>query len=66
MFIFIILKVKFIYYKIHIINIGNLMGENNKDKLYKDAIYWHLIGKGYTDFMAEMEARRILEKNKKI
>jgi len=34
------------------------MGENEKSKLYKDAIYWHLIGQGYTEFQAENEARR--------
>jgi hypothetical protein len=36
------------------------MGENKVDQLYKDAIYWHLIGQGYTEFQAEVEARRRL------
>ncbi len=34
------------------------MGEKEKNKLYKDAIYWHLIGQGYTEYQAEIEARR--------
>jgi len=36
------------------------MGEKEKNKLYKDAIYWHLIGQGYTEYQAESEARRRL------
>ena len=35
------------------------MGDNNQIELYKDAIYWHLIGKGYTEFQAEAEAKRM-------
>ena len=34
------------------------MGEKEKNKLYKDAIYWHLIGQGYSEYQAEIEARR--------
>ena len=35
-------------------------GENKK-QLYQDAIYWHLIGKGYPEWKAKAEAERILE-----
>lgn len=44
-----------------IINIilGIYMGETEKlDKLYEDAIYWHLIAQGYSDYVAKMEAQR--------
>ena len=34
------------------------MGEKEVDQLNKDAIYWHLIGLGYTETQAELEARR--------
>jgi hypothetical protein len=34
------------------------MGENEVDQLYKDAIYWHLISEGFTEYRAEIEARR--------
>ena len=34
------------------------MGEKETNELYKDAIYWHLIGEGYTKDQAENEARR--------
>jgi len=40
------------------------MDEKEKNKLYQDAIYWHLIGLGYSEFEAELEAkRRIAIKN---
>jgi hypothetical protein len=39
-----------------------LLGENEVNQLYKDAIYWHLIGKGYTEFEAEVEARRLAQR----
>jgi len=42
------------------------MGDIDKNSLYKDAIYWHLIGKGYTEFQAEAEAKRRMEKLEKI
>ena len=32
--------------------------KEEKNKLYKDAIYWHLIGEGYTEYRAEVEAKR--------
>ena len=34
------------------------MGEKERNKLYKDAIYWHLIGQGYTEYQAEVESER--------
>ena len=35
------------------------MGDKEeKNELYKDAIYWHLIGEGYTEYRAEVEAKR--------
>jgi hypothetical protein len=34
------------------------MGDKEENKLYKDAIYWHLIGEGYTEYRAEVEAKR--------
>ncbi len=37
------------------------MSMGNKEetnKLYKDAIYWHLIGEGYTEYRAKVEAKR--------
>ena len=34
------------------------MGEKERNKLYKDAIYWHLIGQGYTKYQAEVESKR--------
>jgi len=41
------------------------LGENEVNKLYQDAIYWHLIGKGYPEFEARVEAkRRVRERNK--
>ena len=40
------------------------MGEKEKNKLLKDAIYWHLIGQGYTEYQAETEAsRRVTQKD---
>ena len=42
------------------------MGETEQNKLYKDAIYWHLIGKGYSEFLAEIEARRLSKEEKEI
>ena len=35
------------------------MGDTEeKNKLYEDAIYWHLIGEGYTEHKAEVEAKK--------
>ena len=35
------------------------MGDTEeKNKLYEDAIYWHLIGEGYTERRAEIESKR--------
>ncbi len=34
------------------------MGDKQVNKLYKDAIYWHLISLGYSEKHAEIEARR--------
>ena len=34
------------------------MGDKEVNQLYKDAIYWHLISKGYSEAQAEMEARK--------
>ncbi len=46
------------------------MGEKQANKLLKDAIYWHLVGKGYSEYKAKVEAdrrmakRRFLKENK--
>ena len=41
------------------------MGDAEVNKLYKDALYWHLIGEGYTEFEAEVEAaRRVARRSK--
>jgi len=34
------------------------MGEIEQKKLLKDAVYWHLIGEGYSEFQAEVESTR--------
>ncbi len=40
------------------------MGDNELNQLYKDAIYWHLISKGYSEKQAEIEAKkRMLPQN---
>lgn len=36
------------------------MGTSEKDNLYGEAIYWHLIAKGYSEYQARVEARRII------
>jgi hypothetical protein len=41
------------------------LGEAEVNKLYKDAVYWHLIGEGYSEFEAEVEAaRRVARRSK--
>ncbi|UCF13267.1 MAG: hypothetical protein JSW06_03140 [Thermoplasmatales archaeon] len=40
------------------------MGEKQINKLLKDAIYWHLIGEGYSEYKAKVEADRILAKGR--
>ncbi len=40
------------------------MGKHTDEDLIKDAIYWHLIGMGYTEFQAEIEAQRRLKQQK--
>lgn len=40
------------------------MGGKEVNQLYKDAIYWHLISKGYSKKKAEIEAKkRMLQQN---
>ena len=34
------------------------MRDKKVNQLYKDAIYWHLIGQGYSEKQAEIEAKR--------
>jgi len=43
------------------------MGEiEEKNKLYRDAIYWHLIAQGYTEFQAKIEADKRASQRKPI
>ena len=42
------------------------MGEKERNQLYKDAIYWHLIGQGYTEYQAEVESKRRMAQAEKI
>jgi hypothetical protein len=37
---------------------GEPMGKKEVDALYRDAIFSHLLREGYTDYIAEVEARR--------
>jgi hypothetical protein len=38
------------------------MGETEKtNKLYEEALYWHLIAEGHSDYIAKMEAKRRAE-----
>jgi hypothetical protein len=34
------------------------LNQEKKNKLMRDAIYWHLIGEGYSDYKARIEADR--------
>jgi hypothetical protein len=45
------------------INMGEPMGKKEIDALYRDAIFSHLIREGYTDYIAEVEARRRINKH---
>lgn len=36
--------------------------EARVNTLLKDAIYWHLIGEGYSEYAAKIEADRIMAK----
>ena len=40
------------------------MGEKQANKLLKDAIYWHLIREGYSEYKAKVEAERMMAKRK--
>ncbi|MCK5261522.1 MAG: hypothetical protein KAJ44_05035 [Thermoplasmatales archaeon] len=40
------------------------MGEKQANKLLKDAIYWHLVGKGYSEYKAKVEADRVMAKRR--
>lgn len=42
---------------------GEPMGKKEIDALYRDAIFSHLIREGYTDYIAEVEARRRIIKH---
>ena len=35
------------------------MGEGELKDLYKDALYWHFINQGYSEWRAKTEAERI-------
>ena len=37
---------------------GELLGKKEVEQLYKDAIVLHLLREGYTEYMAQAEARR--------
>jgi hypothetical protein len=47
----------YIIKRINII-IGELMGKKEVEELYKDAIVLHLLREGYSEYMAQAEARR--------
>ena len=38
----------------------NKMDEDESKKLNKDAIYWHLIGQGYSDWEAKIRAEKMM------
>ena len=38
------------------------MGEKEENKLMKDALYFHLLGEGYSDFEARMGSEIISKK----
>ena len=38
--------------------------EEQVNKLLKDAIYWHLIGEGYSEYRAKVEADRRMAKRR--
>jgi|GEM_PF-3176790 hypothetical protein len=40
------------------------MENNDLLELYKDALYWHFISIGYSDWMAKAEADRIVSSKK--
>jgi len=42
------------------------MGGKEQNKLYTDAIYWHLIGQGYTEYQAEVESKKRMTQADKI
>jgi len=41
-----------------IIIVGDLLAKKEVQELYKDAIVLHLLREGYSEYMAEAEARR--------
>jgi hypothetical protein len=46
-----------------IIIIGEILGKKEVEELYKDAIVLHLLREGYSEYMAEAEARRRMMRN---
>jgi len=40
------------------------LGEKQANKLLKDAIYWHLISEGYSEYKAKVEADRVMTKRR--
>ena len=44
----------------------NPLGENDLNKLYEDAIYNHLLGKGYSEYQAKVMAKRWLAKQNEL
>lgn len=37
------------------------MSDDDKKILYKDALYWHFISEGYSEFQAKAKAERAVE-----
>jgi len=40
------------------------LGQKQANKLLKDAIYWHLISEGYSEYKAKVEAERMMAKGR--
>ena len=41
----------------------NRLGKNDIEALYKDAIYLHLLREGVSEYLAENEARRRMQRD---
>jgi len=63
--IFIFNKIKivnYIYYKIQYVYGGLILEHVEKTQLYTDALYWHFINLGYSEWRAKAEAEKITGK----
>jgi len=40
------------------------LGEKQANKLLKDAIYWHLISEGYSEYKAKVETDKAMAKRR--